>query len=425
MKKYFSYFITASMLLSVVATSCNKEKDEAVVYYATDSFENTFWQNGKILIPNTSEISLLDFDLHGNIVAAGYTMIGGGKHHLTIAKINDEGFLDNSIGNNWLTKVADYDSSMPYGLKVTKENKIVVLGSFTKVQFQGYKTIMMQFNEDGTVDESYGDNGKVNLNFNTGSIMSLNFDNDDFMLIAKGEYGTIENNGVLYSTLTGYSISKYNYTGELDKSFGKDGVVYLTNSVSPRCMKILKNGSIIVAGTYNTWPNTELGFCRLTPNGELDKKFADDGIWHKNMMQDFDLDCESFSNILEDNDGNLVLSGSGLTNGMGWGNRAFLSKFSSAGKLDTNFGQNGFYCFDFGGSNKPIFQVGNKYITAGWQENHQIVSVHKDGASAYGVYNCELYYVQDMKLQGNSKIILGGGYKSENAIFALERVILD
>ena len=72
-----------------------------------------------------------------------------------------------------------------------------------------------------------------------------------------------------------------------------------------------------------------------------------------------------------------------------------------------------------------IFQVGDKYITAGWHENHKIVSVNKNGASAYGVYNCEIYYFQDMKLQGNNTLILGGGDKVDNAVFALEKVIFD
>ncbi|MDR0795525.1 MAG: T9SS type A sorting domain-containing protein, partial [Tannerella sp.] len=144
-----------------------------------------------------------------------------------------------------------------------------------------------------------------------------------------------------------------------------------------------------------------------------------------NIKQDINLDYEYFTNVLEDSDGNLILSGSGLTNSLGWGDRAFLSKFSSNGILDTSFGENGFYCFDFGGgSYKPIFQIGNQYITAG----SQIVSVNHDGTSASDLYTCGIYYFQDMKIQGKNKLILGGGSRiddSNNTNFALERVILD
>ena len=356
----------AILLLVAGFFSCDKQPsfEESSQTVSRDS---TFGQNGRTIIPNTSEISFLDSDAHGNIIAVGYTLIGGGKNHLTIAKTSAGGIIDESFGNNGLVKVTDYDNSGPIGMKITNDNKIVVIGSFTKVQFQGREIIIMRFNENGTIDENFGNNGKVNLNVS--SMMSLNLENDDFMLIAKQEGETIEENGNLYYNHTGYSITKYNYEGQIDETFGKNGIVFMTNnetmSVAPYCMKILNNGSIIIAGTYNTWPNTELGFCKLTPAGKLDTNFANDGVWHMNTMQDFDLDHEYFSNVLEDSYGDLILSGSGLQNSLGWLNRAFLSKFSSNGILDKSFGKSGFYCFDFGGTNKPVFQINNKYITAG------------------------------------------------------------
>jgi len=427
MERYFSYFVVAGVLLSAILTSCNKENIENKEnsknkdYTHTVSLDDTFGQNGRIIIPNTSEISLLDIDRDGNIVAVGYTMIlgSGGKSYLTLAKINS----DELSGNNWLTKVTDYESGWSIGLKIAKDNKIVVIGGFAKVQFQGWETIMMRFNQDGTVDNTYGDNGKVNLNFNAGNIISVNVDSDDFMLLAKIDYQSEDRSPY---------IVKYNYDGVIDKSFGKNGEVRIANSIVPYCIRILNDGSIVVAGTYNTRPNTELGLCKLTANGELDKEFATNGIWHMNIMQDFTMpsDHESFFNILEDKNGNLVLSGSGLTNDLGWGNRAFLSKFSSNGKLDKSFGKNGFFCFDFGGSNKPIFQIGNNYITAGWlnNESHKIISVNSDGSFGDYIYTSDIYYFMDMKLHGNT-LYLGGGYKIDDnhifANFAVEKVNID
>jgi uncharacterized delta-60 repeat protein len=429
MNSKFLKFTIALMLFAGIFSSCTKnisdDEEESNTNIPTVSLENSFGENGRVIIPNTSEISLFDFDRHGNIIAVGYTLIGGGKHHLTIAKTNANGTIDKSFGDSGLTKLTEYDNSSPIGLKITNDNKILILGSFTKAQFQGRETLMMRFNEDGTVDRNFGDNGKVNLNYNAGYISSLNFDNDNFMLIAREEGETIEMNGTLYYNHTGYSISKYNYSGEFDNSFGQNGIVHLTNFISPYCMKILNNGSIIIAGTYNTWPNIELGLCKLSATGRIDQGFANNGIWHKDIMQDFDLDHEYFSNILEDKNGNLILLGSGLRNSQGWGNRAFLCKFSSNGKLDTNFGKKGFYCFDFGGSNKPIFQIGDKYITSGWLEDHRIVCVNKNGTLGSDVYTCGIYYFQDMKLQGNNRIILGGGSNMYNANFALERVVFD
>jgi len=156
-------------------------------------------------------------------------------------------------------------------------------------------------------------------------------------------------------------------------------------------------------------------------------RFNEDGTIDMNIMHDLTgpSDHECFFNILEDNSGNLILSGSGLTNNIGWGNRAFLSKFSSNGKLDTSFGKDGFYCFDFGSSFIPIFQIGDKYITAGRLENYKIVSVNNDGSSGNDIYTCGIYYFQDMKLQGNNKLVFGGGSNMYNANLALGRIIID
>ena len=370
------------------------------VYSQIVSIDNTFGQNGMTLIPNTSSISLFDFDNHGNIIAAGITLIDN-KKYVTIAKTNPDGVIDENFNDNGLIKITDYSRSFPHGLKITSDNKIIVIGSFSKVVFQDYATIIMKFNENGTVDDSFGDNGRINLNIDTRSIISLNFENDDFMLI------TIKDYQYPY-------IVKYNYEGKIETSFGENGTVYLTNSIVPYCMKILNNGSIIIAGTYNTWPNTELGVCRLTHNGELDTNFANNGLWHMNIMQDFDLDHEYFSNVIEDREGNLLISGSG----------AFLSKFSPNGIFDTDFGENGFYWLDFWDSNTPVLQIGDKYIIAGWYDSHshKLISVNKDGRYGNFVYDCGIYYLDVMKLQENNKIILGGGY---NDIFALERVVVD
>ena len=408
MKKVSSFLVFIGIILSVHS-----------VYSQSVAVDSTFGENGMAVIPNTTEISFFDFDNNGNIIAVGYTLKGSVKYDLTIAKTNEDGIVDESFGNNGLAKVTDYDKSVPLGLKITNDNKIIVIGTFTEIQFQGGETMIMRFKEDGTVDENFGDNGKVNLNFNIGSLISLNFDNDDFMLIARRDNYQSENQFPY--------IAKYNYEGELDTSFVENGTIYLTNSIIPYRMKILNDGSIIIAGTYNTFPNTELGLCKLTPIGEIDTNFANGGVWHLNTMQDFDMDHEYFDNVFEDSNGNLVLSGSGFTNDLGWGNRPFLSRFYSNGTPDTNFAENGFYCLDTIAINKPIFQIGDKYVIAGRYGNHKIAFVDSSGSFANVVYTCEIYYSQDMKLQGNNKIILGGGYKIDNtynANFALERITI-
>ena len=193
----------------------------------------------------------------------------------------------------------------------------------------------------------------------------------------------------------------------------------------------LNDGSIVVAGYYYGEPDRELGLCKLKSNGELDTDFAGTGIWHKNITNYSELDHEYFSNVLEDSEGNLMLSGSGvIRRNSGPPYRSFLSKFTPDGILDTGFGEDGFYCSELMGTNKPIFQIGNQYLIVGNFQYYynKIIMVSNDGKVDNEVYTCEIYDFQDMKFQGTNKIILGGSYDiraNTPANFALERVVVD
>ena len=427
MRKIIALSTVCILLFAVM--SCDKEPNNFPIV----SLDKTFGQDGRIIIPNTTEIIFFDFDRYGNIIAVGYTLVGGGRLHLTIAKINADGVLDESFGYNGLVKIADYDSSFPLGMKITRDNKIVIIGSFTEVQFHGNEAKIMRFNENGTVDKTFGNNGRVNLGFNTGHVISWCFGNDDYMLIAKPKSERIEIivNGVAHYTFPGYSISKYNYLGELNKSFGENGTVFLTKykyPVTPVRMRILNSGSIIIAGTYHTYhtyPDEELGVMKLLPNGEIDKSFANNGIWRRNILRERNRfswgDFRGFFNILEKNNGSFLLAGAGVIGG----NEFFLSKFTSNGELDTSFGNNGFFGFE-GSFFRPFFQFGNHYVTVGrWRHQRGIILINNRGTSARIVYPTEFLF-NDMKPHGNNKIVLGGRYEINNTSnFALKRIVFE
>ena len=393
------------------------------LYSQTATLDPAFGLNGMTIIPNTTDMEFFDFDAYGNIIAVGYTRIDTTKKtvfHMTIVKTNADGIVDENFGIHGIVKVTDYDDSMPYGMKITKDNKIVVVGVLKrKLNALSDSIYIMRFNENGTIDEGFGDNGRVFLFI--GYIRLLNMESDDFMLIEK----TYFRDDYLYP----YYV-KYNYEGAIDVTFGENGKIYLPDSVYPFCIKLLNNGSIIFAGVYckEININIELGFCKITPAGVLDTNFANDGIWHKNIMQEYNYKHEHFYNVIEDNNGNLILSGVGLKHRLEWDHSAFLSKFSPNGVLDTSFGENGFYCFDFGECIRPIFHVGNEYITAGWFDfdADRLIYVHEDGSYGnYIYYMSRLFFLKDMKLQGNNKIIIGGIYKTEGLYskFALKRVV--
>ncbi|MDD3430664.1 MAG: T9SS type A sorting domain-containing protein [Bacteroidales bacterium] len=410
--------IVVLLVISVVFTA----------YSQIITLDNTFGQNGKTIIPNTTEIYFFDFDIQGNIIAAGIAVNDGGKYNLTIAKTNADGIIDESFGNGGLAKISGYDHSSPLGLSITDDNKIVVIGQFSKVQFQGYETLIVRLDENGMLDEHFGDSGRVNFAA-AEDVVLLNCESNDFMLLGGVESERNEIGQNVYVTITGYYISKYNYHGNLDENFGDRGKAHLPNCLEPRAAKILRDGSIAVAGAYNSLSDHELGLCKLTPAGQLDTVFANDGIWHWNTTPVFDLSYEGFYGILEDSSGDLILTGTGRhTNESGWRDTGFLSKFSAGGIPDSDFGENGFYWFDFLGISSKFFKVGENYVcvTTTAHGAFRMYYVNADGSFGNYLYTSSLNYLHDAKIQGSpNKILLAGACRTSDANFALERVTVD
>ncbi len=392
------------------------------------SLDNSFGQNGKTIIPNTGEIYLVDFDNQGNIIAVGIAKNDVGKYDLTIAKTNADGIIDESFGSGGLAKISGRSIIAPLGLTITDDNKIVVIGGFSKVQAQGYETLIVRFDGNGMLDEHFGDSGRVNFAA-ARDVLFLNCESNDFMLLGGVEIKRNEVGENMYVTTISYYISKYDYLGNPDENFGDRGKAYLPGGLNPRAAKILHDGSIAVAGAYNSLSDHELGLCKLTPAGELDTVFANDGIWHWNTMPVFDLSYEGFYGIWEDGNGNLILTGTGRhTNESGWRDTDFLSKFSAGGIPDTGFGENGFYWFDFLGISNKFFKVGENYVCITMTADcaFKMYYVNADGSFGNNIYTSSLNYLHDAKIQGGpNKILLAGACRTKDVNFALERVIVD
>jgi hypothetical protein len=86
------------------------------------SIDNSFGQNGKTIIPNTTEIGFFDFYKQGNIIASGIAINDAGKYNITMAKTNADGVPDESFGSGGLAKISGYDHSSPIGLSITDDN---------------------------------------------------------------------------------------------------------------------------------------------------------------------------------------------------------------------------------------------------------------------------------------------------------------
>ena len=371
------------------------------VYSQTVTIDSTFGQNGMTVISNTTDIRCIDFDTSGNIIAVGGTVMGFERSYLTIAKTNADGIIDSSFGTNGVVIFSKFQISEPLGMKITNENKIFIAVAYNTSGVAPDQCIIMQFNENGSLDSTFGNNGEVFIaSINSFNIFSVNLENDDFWLIGQEEY---QGQNQLFSLL------KCNYQGEIDSTFGENGKVYLTDNhtfkIAPYCTKILNDHSVFVAGydNINNFFKRGLAFCKLKPNGDLDTNFVNNGIWKNDFNSTF-VFSHQFNNAIEDDKGNIAL--------IGFNDKSFMCRFDSNGVIDSTFGINGFYYSDslYFYYDTRFLQNGDKYLIGRY---NRIISVNNDGTldpdfANNGLFICEDYGFSDIKLQGKNKIILGG-----------------
>jgi len=378
------------------------------------SLDNTFGNQGVITSVDASDVYFIDFDDNGNIIAIA-SKIGSQPsdyHYLSIIKTDANGVVMETFGNEGVMILTDYANARIYSSQITNENKILVFGYFSETYFGDSQAMFMQFAENGNLDESFGNNGKIIINTALNDDVYANcasFGSSDFLLVGK-------RNHLDFSEVKCY-ISKYNYDGNLDESFGQEGNAYLTDNATyrivPLSIYVLDDQSVLVA-EFNEFKgdgNYELALCKLDQNGNLVTDFANNGVWLMDIVQDFNLDYEYFNKIIENN-GDIIVSGKGKEG------KLFLSKFSTTGVIDTNFGENGFYYSEIQGYTEfnPVLINWESYIIG----NHdRIISVNENGISDNNLFTFEDIIYHDMKMQGKNKIIVGGFYNDNFVITRL------
>ena len=207
-----------------------------------------------------------------------------------------------------------------------------------------------------------------------------------------------------------WRIVRYNSNGTLDSSFGTGGIVDTNfgTSIRPFAIELLSDGKILVEG--------EDRLVRYLPNGAIDTTFGTNGIVD---LQNFIVD------IAADSNGRIYTIGtSGLS--------MLVKRYASNGALDTTFGSSGETTIDFapGADNRGrtiVIQDDGKILAGGMtQLNNGTPSEDWDFALArlnttgaldstfgsvgkvtvdFGAFEA----AQDVKIQPDGKILLGGG----------------
>lgn len=308
-----------------------------VVRYNTDgSLDATFAEGGiaRDFIPGVFAAFVGDLVLQsdGGVVIAGVAFHTSGPRP-TLVRLESDGTLDTSFGTAGVAQV-DFG---PVGLQVNdvalqSDGKLVITGQMSAA---GQAILVMRFNADGSPDATFGSNGtvftQVRNDLNVGNAVAIQSDGK----IVVGGYSVL----TTAPQLSNLVLVRYDSAGNLDDSFGVDGVAIPTVNaqLGAKDIAIDADGKIVAVGATTAG---DVLVVRVNSDGSEDATFSGDGA----AEFDFGAPGEAQSLTLQ-SDGKILVAGFATTASV-TGTDFAVARLTSDGALDHEFGLSGVQLLD-------------------------------------------------------------------------------
>lgn len=237
--------------------------NKTLTKYSTDgSVIQAFGNNGEVSLPSPYNQLYGLTELQDGSIILGLSEHKGGNFDNGVAKLSPSGILDSSFGNHGVIALPNTAPTLNLsGSYVDRNGYIYALGTNN----WGGSLVIYRIDQGGSVDSSFGSNGLFELPINNpGRLVDfLTLSNNKSVILASDPYN-------------GYKLIGLTEEGEVDVSFGVDGVAILSRSLyttpppdmffSPISIGENSNGQILVSGSYT---NTAISSPSQTTGGEF------------------------------------------------------------------------------------------------------------------------------------------------------------
>ena len=309
-----------------------------------------------------------------------------------------DGDLDPTFGVGGKV-MTDFNHSTDWAnaVAIQPDGKFVVVGTtYKQNDFSDEDFAVARYNTDGTLDSSFGSGGKVHTDFPGLAAVpsSVLLQPDAKILVAGGAYP-------LFTFLGNIEMVRYNSNGNLDRSFGDNGIVTTVLDAGSYANAVVQqsDGKIIVAGTLfvdvviGDQSDTDFVLVRYNRNGSLDTTFGNGGVVSTDF---FGREDDAFSVLLQP-DGKIVAVGSANDPASYYDFAAV--RYLNNGTIDETFGNSGTVTTDFGDQNfdrarSAVLLPNGKIIAAGFAisqgggvQNFAVARYTKDGVLDNGFSN--------------------------------------
>lgn len=300
------------------------------LFAAAGELDSTFGSDGRIA---TSVGNYNDQAYAVALQQDGKILVGGSSSNgadldFAIVRYNRDGTLDPTFNyDGTVTTQVGRDDDEIAALAVQDDGYILAAGY--SVQNGNRDFALVRYTPDGQRDPSFGLDGIVITGYGTldDEITAITVHGDGHIVVAGYSTGT-SGRAVI--------VGRYLYNGELDLSFGYEGLSLtgIGEDALARSIDVDDRGRIIVAGSYFHADRTEVMVLRFTETGDLDTTFGEEGLGLTGYIQD---STEGFGVKLHKSGAILVAGSVGMPGGLD----AALFNFTADGQPDTGFGDNG------------------------------------------------------------------------------------
>jgi uncharacterized delta-60 repeat protein len=289
--------------------SGNNQRAYLLRLNADGSLDNSFGNNGWVFfnfLPHFGEvIHQVSVQLNGAIVVLDMGNNPGNSDTLIIARLKGNGSFDSTFAVNGKYQVPfnSFLATSPNIFTIDDQNNLTFAG-YSNYQSSDY-IYLFRLNSNGIIDASFGNNGTILIDstniINGGANLGLNFQSDGKLITVQSK----QTGAVLWA------VCRYNTDGSIDQGFGTNGLVNVQPNLFPVPYAVTNitetnKNSILIAGVVSIAGANRLIVCSFNKDGSTDASFGNNQ--GSEMLNCFELDDIVYNMLLQP-DGNILING--------------------------------------------------------------------------------------------------------------------
>ncbi|MDQ2982427.1 MAG: PASTA domain-containing protein [Actinomycetota bacterium] len=304
-------------------------------------------------------------DSLGRIVAAGPAASLGGSA-FALARYRADGTPDPGFGSAGAATTS-FGAQAAYANAVAAQpdGKVIAAGFVAPAGATSGRFALVRYRTDGSLDSGFGRAGLLTAAVAPGTAVAN--------AVAVQADGKILAGGVATGDRDRFALARFERDGRLDTSFGHGG--FVTSAIDAgsgvTAFALQPDGKIVAAGWSLTATTVRFALARYLADGNLDASFGTDGVVTTRID-----DGSAADDVLVQADGKVVVAGGSFRSGH---DRFALARYDRQGRLDPSFGSGGRVATSVGSGNvaSPVsiaVQPSGKLIAAGSSEANWMVS---------------------------------------------------